>query len=131
MKHDENKLMCTVYRFHNVFIIYLWNPCKKCDEDSHGNSMPFHVTTRLGGGLFQIHTKFHDDSMSFIQVLFSMLEHDMDFGKVQVMTFPFGIAKKMMGFPVRIWSHFRTRPNCRGKDVRKSLSHFLQGRQKM
>jgi len=37
-------------------------------------------------------------------------------------------AKKMMGFPVRIWSHFRIKPNCRQKDLRKyKVSHFLQG----
>ena len=45
-------------------------PCKKYDMDSQGNSMSFHVTTRLGGSLVQIYTKFHDYSMSFIQVLF-------------------------------------------------------------
>ena len=27
----------------------------------------------------------------------------------------------------RIWSHFRTKPNCRQKVMRKSVSHFLQG----
>ena len=36
-------------------------------------------------------------------------------------------AKKMMGFPVRIWSHFRTKPNCHQYGMRKSVSHFLQG----
>ena len=39
-------------------------------------------------------------------------------------------AKRMMGFPVRIWSHFRTKPNCLQKDIRKCLSHFLQGIQR-
>ena len=34
-------------------------------------------------------------------------------------------AKKMMGFPVRIWSHFR--PNCPQKDKKETLPHFLQG----
>ena len=38
--------------------------------DSHGNSMSFHVATRFGGSLVQIHTEVHDYSMSFIQVLF-------------------------------------------------------------
>ena len=37
-------------------------------------------------------------------------------------------AKKMMGVPLRIWSHSQTKPNCRQKDMRKSLSHFLQGK---
>ena len=53
----------------------------------------------------------------------------MDFGQVQVMAIVMAFAKKMMGFPVRIWSHFRTKPNCHQKDMRKSLSHFLQGRE--
>ena len=50
----------------------LKQPCKKYDVDSHGNSMSrqFLVTTRFGGSLVQIHTKFHDFCMSFIQVLF-------------------------------------------------------------
>ena len=47
-----------------------WLPCKKHDRDSHGNSMSFLLTTRLGGGLVQIHIKFHEYSMSFTQVLF-------------------------------------------------------------
>ena len=48
-------------------------PRKKYDMDSHGNSMSrqFLVTTRLGGGLVKIRTKFHENSMSFIQVLFA------------------------------------------------------------
>ena len=58
--------------------------------------------------------------------LFSMLEHDMDFGQVQVMEFPWHLLRKWWDFH-RIWSHFRTKPNCRGKDMRKSLTHFLQG----
>ena len=55
--------------------------------DSHGKSMSFHVTTRLGGSLVEIHTKFYDHSMSVIQVLFLFHaeEHDMDFGQVQGM----------------------------------------------
>ena len=36
------------------------------------------------------------------------------------------LARKMMGFPVRTWSHFRQ--NYRQRDMRKSISHFLQGR---
>ena len=57
--------------------------------------------------------------------LFSMLGHDMDFGQVQVMVFSWHLLRKMMGFPVRIWFNFR--PNCRQKDMRQSLSYFLQG----
>ena len=58
--------------------------------------------------------------------LFSMLEHDMDFVQVQVMEFPWHLPRKWWGFH-RIWSHFRTKPNCRQKNMRKSPSHFLQG----
>ena len=45
-----------------------------------------------------------------------MLKDDMDFGEVQVMAISIAFAKKMMGFPVRIWAH--SRPNCRQKDKR-------------
>ena len=65
-----------------------------------------HFSSQIDGSLvgFEIDTKFHDDSMSFIQVFFSllsMLKHDMDFGFWTnsshgiSMTF----ARKMMGFP--------------------------------
>ena len=88
--------------------------------------MAFHVTTRLGGSLVQVHTKFHDYSMSFILVLFFvMLEHDMDIGQVQVMEFPWHLLRNWRDSH-RIWGHFRTKPNCRQKDMRKSVSHFLQ-----
>jgi len=53
-----------------------------------------------------------------------MLEHEMDFGQVQFMEFPWHLSRKWWDFH-RIWSHFR--PNCRQKDRRKSMSHFLQG----
>ena len=57
--------------------------------------------------------------------LFSMLEHDMDFGQVQVMEFPWNLLRKSWDFH-RIRSHFR--PNYRQKDMRKyKVSHFLQG----
>ena len=56
--------------------------------------------------------------------LFSMLQHDMDFGQVQVMEFRWYLLRKWWDFHW-IWSHFR--PNCRKKDLRKSVSHFLQG----
>ena len=59
--------------------------------------------------------------------LFSMLEHDMDFGRQgQVMEFPWHLPRKWWDFR-RIWPHFGTKPNCRQKDMRKSMSHFLQG----
>ena len=92
-------------------------PCGKCDMDSHENSMSFLVTTRLGGGLVEIHIKFHDDSMSFIKVLFVFHAgtlYGLWISQSHVISMAF--AKKMMGFPVRIRSHFRTKPNCRQKD---------------
>ena len=46
----------------------------------------------------------------------------MDFGQVQVMAISMVFAKKMMGFPVRIWSHFRTKPNGRQKGMGKYMS---------
>ena len=48
-----------------------------------------------GISLVQIHTKFHHHTMSFIRFyLFSMLEHDMDFGQVQVMELPWHLLRK-------------------------------------
>ena len=38
--------------------------------------------------------------------LFSMLKHDMNFGQVQVMEFPWHLPRKWRDFR-RIWSHFR------------------------
>ena len=48
--------------------------------------------------------------------LFSMLKHDIDFGGVQVMEFPWPLLRKWWDFH-RIWFHFQTRPNCRQKDI--------------
>jgi len=54
----------------------------------------------------QIHTKLHDDSISITQILFfSKLEHDMDFGLIQVMKFPWHLLRKRWDFH-QIWSHF-------------------------
>ena len=58
--------------------------------------------------------------------LLSVLKHDMDFRHVQVMEFPLHLLRKWWDFH-RILSHFRTKPNCRSKDMRKSVSHFFQG----
>ena len=101
-------------------------PCKKYDRDSHGNSISFHVTTRLGGSLVHMDTKFHDYSMSFTQVLFVFHAGTL-YGLWTSSSHGISLAfaKKMMGFPVRIWSHFQS--NCRQKDMRKSVLHFLQG----
>ena len=65
----------------------------------------------LGLSLEKFDTKLHDHSMSFIRAfLFSMQKHDMDFGQVQVMEFPWHLLRKWWNF-YRIWAHFR--PNCR------------------
>ena len=56
--------------------------------------------------------------------LFSIEKHDMDFGQVHVMAFPWHLLKKWWDFH-RIWSH--SQPNCRQNEMRKSLSHFSQG----
>ena len=66
--------------------------------------------------------------MSFIQVLFfvlSVLEHDMDFGQGQVMEFPRHVLGND-GISIGFGFVF-TQPNCRQKDMRKYMSHFLQG----
>ena len=55
--------------------------------------------------------------------LFSMemLEHDMDFGQVQVMEFPWHLLRKWWDFH-RIWSHFQ--PNRRQKDEEIRVTFF-------
>ena len=74
--------------------------CKKCDEDSHGNSVSFLVATRLGGGLVQNDTKFHSHSMSFIQVLFVFHAGTLyGFWTSSSHGISMAFAKKMMGFP--------------------------------
>ena len=50
--------------------------------------------------------------------LLSMREHDMDFEQGQVMEFPWHFLRKWWDFH-RSWSHFRTKPNCHQKDMRK------------
>ena len=90
--------------------------------------IPCHFTSQIDGSLVQIDPKFHDYSMSFIQDLFvvrAQTWHGSWTSSSHGISMAF--AKKMMGFPVRIWSHFRTRPNCRQSDMRKSVSHFLHG----
>ena len=99
--------------------------CKKCDVDSHENFMPFLVTTRLGGGLVQIDTKFHDYSMSFIQVLFvfhATTWHGFWTSSSHGISMAF--AKKMMGFPSDLVS-FSTK--LRSKTYAKFLVTFYTG----
>ena len=63
-------------------------PCKNCDMDSNGDSMSFHVVTnwqQFGPNLKPISMTIPCHLSRFY--LFFMLEHDMDFGQVQVMEF--------------------------------------------
>ena len=93
--------------------------------------IPCHFTSQIDGSLVQIHTKFHDYSMSFIQVLylFSMLEHDMDF--TFYIRSSHGIsgafAKKMMGFPSDLVS-FSNQTKLPSKRHEKIRVTFVTGR---
>ena len=109
--------------FTGSWFFYL--PCKKCEEDSHGNSMSFFVTTWLGGSLVQIDAKFRDYSMSFIQVVFvSHAGTWRGFWTSSSHEIFMGFSKEMMGFPSESVS-FSSR-NCRQKDMRKSMLHFFR-----
>ena len=90
--------------------------------------IPCHFISQIDGSLHlvQIHTKCYDYSMSFIQVLFASHAGTLHgFWASSSHGISMAFSKKMMGFPIRIWGHFP--PNCHQKDMRKSLSHFLQG----
>ena len=96
--------------------------------DSHGNSISFLVTTRLGGSLSKSTPNSMISCHLFMKVLFVFHAGTWyGFWTSSSHGISMAFTKKMMGFPVRIWSHFRTKPNCRQKDMRKSLSHFLEG----
>ena len=69
---------------------------------SHGNSRSFLVTNQLGGSLVEIHTKFHDYSMSFIQVLSVFVFHAQTLYGLWTSSshgMSMAFAKEMMGFP--------------------------------
>ena len=76
-------------------------PCKKYDMDPHSHSMSFLGTTPLVGGFVEIHTKFHDYSMSFTQVLFvfHVIGTWHGFWTSSSPGISEAFAKKMMGFP--------------------------------
>ena len=78
--------------------------------------------SQMDGSLVQIDTKFHDNSISLIQVL--LVFHDMDLTQVWVLEFPWHLLRQWWDFH-RIWFDFQA--NCREKDMRKSVSHFLTG----
>ena len=89
--------------------------------------MSFLVTNRreFGPNPHQIPWRFHVIYPGFL--FLPMLEHDMDFGWVQVMEFPWHLPRKWWDFHWILY-HFRNKPNCRQKDLRKyKVSHFLQG----
>ena len=94
--------------------------------DSHGNTILCHFSSQMDGSLVQTPPNSMTIPCHLSRFyLFPMREHDMDFGQVQVMEFPGHLLRKWWDFH-RAWTHFRTKPNCRGKDMRKSMSHFLQ-----
>ena len=61
--------------------------------------IPCHFISQIDGSLVQIHTKFHDHSMSFFPVLFIfVLKLDIDFTSSR-RGIAMAFSKKMMGFP--------------------------------
>jgi len=116
--------LITFFSFYERSILYFTIPCKKCDEDSHGNSISFHVANQrqFGPNWHQIPMTIpcHLSRFYFL----SMLKHIIDFGQVQVMELLWHLLRKWWDSH-RIWSHFG--PNCREKYMIKSMSHFLQG----
>ena len=79
--------------------------------------LPFHFIPQIDGSLVQIHTKFNDDSMSFIQVLFVLRAQTWQGFWTRSshgisMEFPWHFLRKWWDF-LRIWTHFRTKPNSR------------------
>ena len=108
--------------------IRLCFPCKKCDEDSQGNFISFHMS-QIDGSL-RLSSKLARNSMTIPChlsrfYLTSMLEHDMAFGQVQVMEFPWHLLRKWWDFH-RIWSHFRTKPNSRQKTWENPCHSFYR-----
>ena len=95
-------------------------PCKNYCMDSQETSVSFSVTTRLGGRLVQIHTKFHDYSMSFIQILFVFHAGTL-YGLWTSSSHRISMAfvKKMMGFPSDLVSFLTKLPS--------NLCHIFTG----
>ena len=103
-------------------------PCKKCDMDSHGNSM-----SQLD--LVAVSSKLTPNSMTIPChlsrfYLFSMPKHDMDFTFYTSSSHGISMAfpQKMTGFPSDLvsYSNQTKLPSCQ-YGMRKSVSHFLQG----
>ena len=94
--HFSYMLMHPLFFLHcKLFPLTPYIPCWKYDMDSHGNSSSFHVPYRrqFGPNSHQIPWLFH------VIYLFFMLQHDMDFGQVQVMEFPWHLLRKWRDFP--------------------------------
>ena len=88
------------------------------DINSHGNSViSCHKSTAVWSKPSSKTIPCHLSGF----YMFSMLEHDMDFGRDQVMELAWHLLRKW-------WDFHRVRPNCRPKDMRKSLSHILQAK---
>ena len=85
-----------------------------------------HFMSQIDGSLVQIDIELLEDFLSFIHILFVFHTKtcQKDFGQVEIMEFQWHLLRKWWDFQ-RIWCHFW--PNCRQKDMRKSLSQFLQG----
>jgi len=100
------------------------NPCTKCDEDSHGNSLSFHHKNQWHS-LVEIDVKLHDYSMcmSFKHVLFVVHAGTWPGFQTRVshgisMAFP----KKLMGLPSDLVSFPTRLPSEREEKVRVTLA---------
>ena len=108
----------------NKITIHSWfkRPCKKCDMDSHENSMSFHVTNRRQF-FMEIDTKFHDYSILFIQVLLGYHAGTWHgFWTCSSHGSFMAFAKKMMGFPSDLVSFSTKLPSKRHE--KKPLTFF-------
>ena len=85
--YDNNTHYKNMTKDMNNFCTIQGRPCKKCDRDSHGNSVLFPTTNRgqFGPNPHRIPGLFHVISPGFI--CFPLEKHDMDFGQVQFMEF--------------------------------------------
>ena len=93
----------------------------------HGFSWKFHVISRHNSTWWRFGPNWHQ-----IPWLFPVIHSDFTCCPCWNMTWildkfkSWYLLRKCWDFH-RIWSHFRTKPNCRQKVIRKPVSHFLQG----
>ena len=84
--------------------------------------IPCHFSSQIDGSSIQIHTKIHDHSMKFIQVLFIVHAGAWHgFWTSSRHAISWHLPRKWWDFH-RKWSRFQ--PNCRQQGMRKS-NHFL------